>query len=181
MWQGNKEGRKMSLVSWKKVCSPKKDGGLGLRDPAILNKVLSAKIWWRWLKRPQDLWAQLWRKKYIPTWPETELIRWTGQSPGSLIWNAVRTNRDLITDHSFWELQNGSSSNFWSDSWQQLPPLNKDLTLSHLIPHTTVVGLHKVKDYWKPFDPGEIWCTWKTSHENLHIPLRTTYVPCRNF
>ena len=30
LWQGNKEGRKMSLVSWNKVCSPKKDGGLWL-------------------------------------------------------------------------------------------------------------------------------------------------------
>jgi hypothetical protein len=57
LWQGNKEGHKISLVSWQKVCNPKKAGGLGLRDPAILNKVLSAKIWWRWLKRPQDLWA----------------------------------------------------------------------------------------------------------------------------
>ena len=44
LWQGIKEGRKISLVSWQKICNPKKVGGLGLRDPAILNKVLSAKI-----------------------------------------------------------------------------------------------------------------------------------------
>jgi hypothetical protein len=123
------------------------------------------------------LWAQLWRKKYTPTFPETELIRWNGQSPGSLIWNAARNNRGLITDHSFWELQSGSSTYFWSDSWQQLPPLNTDPTLSNLIPLTTAVGLHKVIDYWKPFDPGEIWRTWKTSHENLHIPPQLNLHP----
>jgi hypothetical protein len=50
LWQGTKEERKITLVSWQKVCKPKKEGGLGLRDPAILNKVLSEKIWWRWLK-----------------------------------------------------------------------------------------------------------------------------------
>jgi hypothetical protein len=177
LWQGNKEGRKMSLVSWQKVCNPKKAGGLGLWDPTILNKVLSAKIWWRWLKRPQDLWARLWRKKYTPTIPETELIRWNGQSPGSLIWNAARNNRGLIMDHSFWELQSGTSAYFWSDSWQQIPPLNTDLTLSNLIPLTTDVGLHKVIDFWKPFDPGEIWRTWKTSHENLHIPPQLNLHP----
>jgi hypothetical protein len=57
----------MSLVSWKKKFKPKKAGGVGLRDPSILNKVLSEKIWWRWLKRPQYLWVRLWRKKYTPT------------------------------------------------------------------------------------------------------------------
>jgi hypothetical protein len=31
-----------------------------------MNKILSAKIWWRWMKRPQDLWAKLWRRKYTP-------------------------------------------------------------------------------------------------------------------
>jgi hypothetical protein len=58
--------RKIALISWEKICKPKLQGGLGLRDPATLNKVLSAKIWWRWLKRPKDLWARLWRKKYVP-------------------------------------------------------------------------------------------------------------------
>jgi hypothetical protein len=167
----------MTLVSWQKVCNPKKVGGLGLRDPAILNKVLSAKIWWRWLKRPQDLWACLWRKKYTPTIPERELIRWNGQSPGSLIWNVARNNRGLITDHSFWELQSGSSTLFWSDSWQQLPALNTDPNLSAFIPFTTEAGLLKVLDFWNPNVPREIWRTWKNSHEALNIPMDLNLQP----
>jgi hypothetical protein len=98
LWQGNKEGHKITLVSWGKVYNPKKAGGIGLRDPTILNKVLSAKIWWIWLKRPQYLWACLWRKKYTPTISERELIRWNSQSPGSLIWNVIRNKQGLITD-----------------------------------------------------------------------------------
>jgi hypothetical protein len=43
MWQGNKEGRKTSLVSWQRVCNPKKAGGLGLWDPSILKKFLRLK------------------------------------------------------------------------------------------------------------------------------------------
>jgi len=66
------------LVSWKKVWKPKNSGGLGLRDPSILNKVLSEKIWWQWLKIPQYLWAHLSRKKYTPTILEKELIKWIG-------------------------------------------------------------------------------------------------------
>jgi hypothetical protein len=56
-------------------------------------------------------------------------------------------NQGLIMDHSFWELQNGTSTNFWSDSWQQLPTFNTDPNLRDLIPLTTVVGLHRVIDF----------------------------------
>jgi hypothetical protein len=52
LWKGNKEGHKISLVSSKKVYNPKRERGLGLRYPAILDKVLSAKISWRWLEIP---------------------------------------------------------------------------------------------------------------------------------
>jgi hypothetical protein len=86
LWQGLKTGKKLALISWDKLCRPKAQGGLGLRDPSTMNKILSAKIWWRWLKRPQDLWAKLWRRKYTPNMMERNLIRWNGDNPGSLIW-----------------------------------------------------------------------------------------------
>jgi hypothetical protein len=65
----------MAMISWENLCKPKSQGGLGLRDLKNINKVLSAKIWWRWLKRPQDLWAKLWRRKYVPNVAEQNLIR----------------------------------------------------------------------------------------------------------
>jgi hypothetical protein len=79
LWQGFNTGKKIALVSWDKLCRPKAQGGLGLRDPLIMNKVLTAKIWWRWLKQPQDLWAKFWRKKYTPHVAEKNLIRWDGE------------------------------------------------------------------------------------------------------
>jgi hypothetical protein len=93
IWQGLNTGKKMALVSWDKLCRPKEQGGLGLRDPVIMNKVLSAKIWWRWLKIPKDLWARLWRKKYAPNMAEKNLIRWDEDNQGSLIWTAAMQNR----------------------------------------------------------------------------------------
>jgi hypothetical protein len=50
------------------------------------------------------------------------------------------------------------------------PPLNTDPNLRDLIPLTTVTGLHRVIDFWKPFDPGDLWHTWKNTHEHLNIP-----------
>jgi hypothetical protein len=109
LWQGLKAGKKFALISWEKLCRPKIQGGLGIRDPSILNKVLSAKIWWRWLKRPQDLWARLWRRKYTPNATERSLIRWNEDTPGSLIWTTARQNRHLVVNHAFWEIRE------WSD------------------------------------------------------------------
>jgi hypothetical protein len=56
LWQGHKTGKKWALVSWDKVCKPKLNGGLGICDPGLLNEVMGAKIWWRWLKKPNELW-----------------------------------------------------------------------------------------------------------------------------
>jgi hypothetical protein len=77
-----------------------------------MNKILSVKIWWRWLKNPKDLWARLWRKKYVPKVAEKNLIRWNGDTPGSLIWAATKKNRHLITQHTFWEIRNGKMALF---------------------------------------------------------------------
>jgi hypothetical protein len=55
LWKGLKIGKKLALISWDKICRPKAQGGLGLRDPLTMNKIPSAKIWWRWMKNPQEL------------------------------------------------------------------------------------------------------------------------------
>jgi len=55
---------------------------MGIRDPSTMNKILSAKIWWRWMKRPQDLW----RIKYTPNMAERNVIRWNRDNLGSLFW-----------------------------------------------------------------------------------------------
>jgi len=89
---------------------------LGLRDPFIMNKVLSTKIWWRWLKIPKDLWDRLWRQKYTQNVAEKNLIHWNGDNPGSLIWTTTKLNRQLVTRHAFWEIINGETALFWKDS-----------------------------------------------------------------
>jgi hypothetical protein len=97
--------------------------------------------------------------------------------PGSLIWNAARHNKGMITDHTFWELQGGTSTLFWSDSWQQLPALDKVPTLSTFIPLTTGTGLQKVVDFWIPEENRDTWRKWKNTHEELNIPPEVNLQP----
>jgi ribonuclease HI len=176
LWQGLNTGKKIALISWDKLCQPKAQGGLGLRDPSIMNKVLSAKIWWRWLKNPKDLWARLWRRKYAPDVAEKNLIRWNGDNPGSLIWAAAKQNRHLVTRHAFWEIRNGKTTLFWKDSWQQWPILDHEDWAEHISTQATHAGLTKVVDYWQDNPPEDTWRRWHLNRERLnleaHVELR---------
>jgi hypothetical protein len=75
LWQGLQPNKKWALVGWDKVCAPKSMGGLGLQDPGKLNQIMGAKMWWRWLKTPDALWTQIWKKKYAPSMQADQLIR----------------------------------------------------------------------------------------------------------
>jgi hypothetical protein len=123
LWSGHHSNKKWALVNWDKLCMPKSQGGLGLRDPGKLNQAMGAKIWWRWLKNPAAAWAQMWKRKYAPHTPADNLIRLNNHLHGSNIWNTAWQNRTLVQHHAFWELRDGGSALFWEDSWQQLKPL----------------------------------------------------------
>eukprot|EP00253_Pinus_taeda_P025096 PITA_25096 len=64
LWGSTGQNRKWALVKWEKVCKPKKQGGLGLRDPQHSNTLMGARIWWQWVSCPKKPWAQLWTAKY---------------------------------------------------------------------------------------------------------------------
>lgn len=64
IWGGTHEKKKWALVSWNQLTERKDKGGLELRDPETLNKVLGAKLWWHWLRKGNDLWKAIWKTKY---------------------------------------------------------------------------------------------------------------------
>ena len=81
--------------------------GAGTRDPLDNNKVMSAKIWWRWINYEEEPWAKLLHLKYAPLWPKQSLVHFGENLPGSSIWKAVQENRGLVQKHKFWEVRGG--------------------------------------------------------------------------
>eukprot|EP00253_Pinus_taeda_P019814 PITA_19814 len=121
LWGSTGLNRKWALVKWEKACVPKKAGGIGLRDPEHSNRIMGAKIWWRWLSYPGTLWARFWTAKYANNLPLEECIRMTEISKGSTIWNSMILHRDLIQKHSFWEDNPESDHRTWREAQEIIP------------------------------------------------------------
>eukprot|EP00253_Pinus_taeda_P018398 PITA_18398 len=90
-------------------------GGLNLVDPWVVNRTCGAKIWWKWIKEPTLPWARHWKENYTPDCDTQDLIRLQEVPEGSSIWNHARNNRNLVQEHSFWEIRNGRDP-IWRDS-----------------------------------------------------------------
>ena len=118
LWGKEETKKKWALVSWDKICKPKRQGGLGLDDQEILNKVLGAKIWWRRVQEPKAQWARIWKEKYANSWHTKDLIRMSGNVKGSHIWNRAWDNRSLVQNNSFSEIRVRDLALFWEDRWQ---------------------------------------------------------------
>lgn len=153
--------QKWSLVDWDTLCTPKRAGGLGLRDPEAVNKVMGDKIWWKWVMYREEPWALLWHKKYTVRWYKQNLIRFVEDSLGSHIWKASKKNKQLSQKHSFWEVRDGASTSFIQDAWQQLPRLEDRGDVEDLQRRLTTNLLEKVQDVWDPKSSTTQFRTWK--------------------
>ncbi|XP_074314213.1 uncharacterized protein LOC141649422 [Silene latifolia] len=58
LWDGGVDYLRSPLVAWDKVCRPKKEGGLGLKQDILWNKAAVGKlVWWIYTK-PDMLWVK---------------------------------------------------------------------------------------------------------------------------
>lgn len=111
-------GKKWVLLSWSWLTKLLKERGLGLCDFYILTQVMGAKLWWRWIQGGVDLWKRLWERKYDMHRSLEGNLRSQNDKKGYAIWNLVSANKNLISNHSFWEIRGGDKSNFWEKAWQ---------------------------------------------------------------
>ncbi|KAI5659047.1 hypothetical protein M9H77_27840 [Catharanthus roseus] len=64
LWGEFDEKRKLHMISWKKVCHLKYDGGLGFRWLADMNTAALCRLFWRFFQEGDQLWVEVLRGKY---------------------------------------------------------------------------------------------------------------------
>ena len=126
LWSGTQDSHKWALVNWDIVCKPNSQGGLGLRDHDVMSEIQGAKVWRRWVNHTSDPWAKLWHIKYARYRPIQKFIRFNESLSDSPIGLKALVGKNIVQDHSFWEIRDGRRENFWDDSWNQLPILGRD-------------------------------------------------------
>ncbi|XP_026378408.1 uncharacterized protein LOC113272826 [Papaver somniferum] len=63
LWSGDSDLAKSFVVGYDKICSPVKEGGLGLTSLSNMNKALIMKLWWS-IKTSKKNWARFMESKY---------------------------------------------------------------------------------------------------------------------
>ena len=117
LWSGPELNTKKAKVAWKDVCTPKEEGGLGLRSLKEVNKVSCLKLIWRMLSS-NSLWVK-WLRQYLMRkgsfWSTNE-----NSSLGSWMWRKLLKYRELAAHFVKYEIQSGKQTSFWFDNWSPL-------------------------------------------------------------
>ena len=119
LWGWGKVNKPISWVSWKDVCKPKKDGGLGCRDIRKFNQALIAKWKWRCISPEKGRWKEVLGSKY-------DLDRANGCTTAkdqSWWWRDLNktckegVSRGWFQEELRWELGCGDKAKFWEEVW----------------------------------------------------------------
>ena len=65
------------------------------------------------------------QQKYLDNNDPSRILTISNPPKGSVIWDFMIASRKIIVDYISWEVNNGSSINFWNDSWNGQIPLSK--------------------------------------------------------
>ncbi|GJV14250.1 RNA-directed DNA polymerase, eukaryota, reverse transcriptase zinc-binding domain protein [Tanacetum coccineum] len=122
LWMGGGSNKGIVSVSWKDICKPKSQGGLGLRSAHLWNEALLAKHVWNVVSGKESLWVKwvnIYRLKGRSMW-DVELHNGRGQS---WCWKNLLDLRDKIKGFILVKIGNGKTCNVWFDKWHPNGPL----------------------------------------------------------
>ena len=174
-WWGQKgDERKLHWMRWDKLCSPKKNGGLGFRNLYLFNSSLLAKQCWRLLNAPQSLFYRVFKARYFPS---CNLLEASLGSNPSFLWRSLLSGRDVIKKGLRWSNHNGSLARpLWIETKSGLftvksayEMLERGRRQSDIGECSVTVNMRWMwRKVWKLAIPGKIkHFIWRAYHDSL--------------
>ncbi|GKC32324.1 RNA-directed DNA polymerase, eukaryota, reverse transcriptase zinc-binding domain protein [Tanacetum coccineum] len=141
--KGGRGGGCKYSVSWKEVCKPKNEGGLGFKSLQVWNEALMAKHLWDIIIDKDSIWVK-WVKGQ---WLKNDSI-WAVEvhDHTSWGWKQILSLRNKVRNFIHFKIGNGKKFLFWFDKWNVYGPLCKlvyyaSIMQSSLIMKTKVADL----------------------------------------
>lgn len=113
----------MHLINWKRVCTPKQWGGLGLRTMRDMNQVSMMKEGWNLISNKDYMWVEVIKSNYICG--RSPIPRINTDMPGSNFWRGICHSWKGVESKLIWRIGPGAMINFWKDRWILRPKKKK--------------------------------------------------------
>ena len=111
IWTDSISEKKLVTVKWDSCCSPKEEGGLGLKRLHLINTSMLCKLAWK-VHYNQGFVFSFLRSRFLNAahMPRTSHIY-------SSVWSSIKHCFIDIQDNSQWLASCNSNLNFWNDNW----------------------------------------------------------------
>jgi hypothetical protein len=84
----------------------KESGGLGIKDPLLMNLAMGAKLLWRLISWKIECWKRILLRKYLEG-PRLRCLDHVINNQGSPIWKLLQNLQSILQDLLTWILGNG--------------------------------------------------------------------------
>lgn len=89
------------LIAWDKICCPKCEGGLGFRKTVDVNPSLLAKLVWKVLTDPNNIWVRVVPRKFLKNGNFLD-VKNQQKHLSSVIWKYILDHRYLLKKGLCW-------------------------------------------------------------------------------
>jgi hypothetical protein len=114
-WWGDLENKsRVHWISWNRMCTMKRSGGMGFRDYGDFNQALLAKQAWRMATNPDSLCARVLKARYFG---DGDFMSARCPKRSSFTWKSILYGRELLKEGVVWRIGSGEKIKALEDNW----------------------------------------------------------------
>ena len=168
-WWAEANGKKnVHWIYWDKMCTRKREGGMGFRDPEAFNQAMLAKQAWRLFQEPNSLCVRVLKARY---YVDGSVVNATCPSGGSYTFRSILHGRDLLRDGLIWRIGDNSKIKVHHDNWIPRKGSLKPLGQSYINGITRVSDLFEANGYAWDVNKVQAMFSPDEAREIMQIPI----------